>query len=84
MVSQMSKFAKPKSAPLPTAEQIERVISAAPTHDGVQAEAEEMRFTMTLPAAMAAKVDEARKVASLTRLAWIRVAIAEKLARDGG
>lgn len=47
-------------------------------------DADDVRFTMTLPADMAHQVDVARKKAGrLTRLSWIRLAVAEKLERDG-
>ena len=87
----MSKFSKPKPAAVTEAD-IERVIQGADSVDDRrdekkpirEADPSEVRFTMTLPGEMDSRIDRARKAAGgLTRLAWIRVAIAEKLARDG-
>jgi hypothetical protein len=86
----MSKFSKPK--PGASDAEIERVIQGADAVDspkGNNRKAEpidqgDVRFTMTLPGDLATRVDRARKAAgSLTRLSWIRLAVAEKLARDG-
>jgi len=86
----MSKFSKPtRPGHIPDQADIDRVISGADAVDDRKAEkpAEEdpeVRFTMTLPADMAQRVDVARKAAGrLTRLSWIRMAVAEKLTRDG-
>lgn len=85
----MSKFSKPKTSSAVSQEDIDRVISGADAVDDRQdrkpePEGGEVRFTMTLPGDMASRVDRARKAAGgLTRLAWLRVAAAEKLARDG-
>lgn len=90
----MSKFSKPKTAGGTVTEaDIERVIQGADAVDDRRAapapapatpESDEVRFTMTLAGDMASRVDRARKAAGgLTRLSWIRVAVAEKLARDG-
>lgn len=92
----MSKFSKPKPAGAVTQADIERVIQGADAVDGRAEEAAnlkpapqpadqgEVRFTMTLPADMDGRIDRARKRAGgLTRLAWIRLAVAEKLERDG-
>lgn len=79
----MSKFARPSPAPKsPSQADIDRVIGAAEAKDG-SPDAAEVRFTMTLPAELAADVDRARKRAHLTRLGWIRLAITEKLEREG-
>jgi hypothetical protein len=81
-----SKFSRPQREP--TQDEVERVISKAETRDDPApltppADAE-ARFTMVLPADMSERVDKARKSAGgMARLAWIRLAIAEKLARDG-
>ena len=79
----MSKFTKPqpKAIQTPTRADIERVIDGAST-DGSGAADGEIRFTLTLPKGMADQVDRARKTAALTRLAWIRLAVSEKLARE--
>lgn len=79
----MSKFSKPqpKAIQTPTLADIERVINGAST-DGAGVTDGEIRFTLTLPKGMAAQIDRARKSAALTRLAWIRLAVAEKLARE--
>ena len=85
----MSKFSKPKPAAAVTQADIERVIQGADAVDDRRDEKKpidpsEVRFTMTLPGDMAGRIDRARKAAGgLTRLGWIRLAIAEKLARDG-
>jgi hypothetical protein len=88
----MSKFSKPKpaSSGAVTEADIERVIQGADAVDDrrespvpAAPEPEEVRFTMTLSGEMAGRVDRARKAAGgLTRLSWIRLAVAEKLARD--
>ncbi|MDT8278140.1 MAG: hypothetical protein E7K72_16560 [Roseomonas mucosa] len=81
-----SKFSRPQREPTPA--EIEHVIAQAETRDepatvAVPPEAE-VRFTMVLPSGMSEKVDKARKGAGgMARLAWIRLAIAEKLNRDG-
>jgi hypothetical protein len=87
----MSKFNKPKAAGPVSQEDIDRVIGGADAVDGrkesqpaAEPEGAEVRFTMTLGADMAARIDRARKASGgLTRLAWLRVAAAEKLSRDG-
>jgi hypothetical protein len=92
----MSKFTKPKPAAEPSHEDIERVIQGADAVDArrddrkpasaanADEDAGEVRFTMTLAGDMAKRVDRARKAAGgLTRLSWIRMAVAEKLTRDG-
>lgn len=87
----MSKFNKPtRAGHIPHQSDIDRVISGADAVDDRKAEKPpteeepEVRFTMTLPADMAQRVDVARKAAGrLTRLSWIRMAVAEKLSRDG-
>jgi hypothetical protein len=85
----MSKFSKPKPTPQASEAEIERVIQGADAVDDRQGaekpvEQGDVRFTMTLTGDMAGRIDRARKDAGdLTRLSWIRVAIAEKLARDG-
>jgi len=80
-----SKFSRPQREP--SLAEIEQVIGKAETRDdpaGTAPEAE-VRFTLVLPSSMAERVDTARKAAGrLARLAWIRLAIAEKLNRDGG
>ncbi len=92
-MTQTSKFSRP-SRQQPTQADIDRVIGAAETRDGPssaaaaaeasQEPAAESRFTMVLSADMAERVDKARKGAGgMARLAWIRLAIAEKLNRDG-
>lgn len=85
----MSKFSKPKPAGAVSQADIDRVIQGADAVDDRReetkpAEPAEVRFTMTLPGDMAGRVDRARKSAGgLTRLSWIRLAVAEKLSRDG-
>ena len=89
----MSKFSKPKPAAPVTQADIDRVIEGADAVDDRKAESKagpkaeapkDVRFTMTLPGDMASRVDRTRKAAGgLTRLSWIRLAVAEKLARDG-
>jgi hypothetical protein len=85
----MSKFNKPKAAGPVSQEDIDRVIGGADAIDDrkdsqPEPEGAEVRFTMTLGADMAARIDRARKASGgLTRLAWLRVAAAEKLSRDG-
>jgi hypothetical protein len=85
----MSKFARPKPTTPATPAEIDRVIQGADAVDdrreGKPAQEEgEVRFTMTLPADMARRVDHARKGAGrLTRLSWLRMAAVEKLNRDG-
>jgi hypothetical protein len=87
----MSKFSKPKPATV-TQDDIDRVIEGADAVDDRRAEKkpaaepdqEDVRFTMTMASDMASRVDRARKAAGgMTRLSWIRLAVAEKLARDG-
>jgi hypothetical protein len=87
----MSKFSKPKSAAVTEAD-IERVIEGADAVDdrrtekkpAAEPDQEDVRFTMTMDGGMASRVDRARKAAGgMTRLSWIRLAVAEKLARDG-
>jgi hypothetical protein len=87
----MSKFSKPKPAGPVTQADIDRVIGGADAVDDRKAESkvepkadEEVRFTMTLSGDLAGRIDRARKAAGgLTRLSWIRLAVAEKLSRDG-
>jgi|RhiMethySRZTD1v2_1073278.scaffolds.fasta_scaffold724640_2 hypothetical protein len=87
----MSKFSKPKPAGAVTQADIDRVIGGADAVDDRKAESkvepkadEEVRFTMTLSGDLAGRIDRARKAAGgLTRLSWIRLAVAEKLSRDG-
>jgi hypothetical protein len=85
----MSKFSKPKPTSPVTEAEIERVIQGADAVDDPRGEKKpidqgDVRFTMTLAGDMAQRIDRARKAAGgLTRLSWIRVAVAEKLARDG-
>jgi hypothetical protein len=69
-------------------EEVERIIGKAETRDepapATPPPEVEVRFTMVLPAGMSERVDKARKMAGgMARLAWIRLAIAEKLSRDG-
>jgi hypothetical protein len=89
----MSKFSKPKPAAVTEAD-IDRVIEGADAADNRAAVKTEevllprpdsdVRFTMTLAGDVASRVDRARKAAGgLTRLSWIRLAVAEKLTRDG-
>jgi hypothetical protein len=85
----MSKFSKPKPASSVTEADIERVIQGADAVDDRKAEQNpddqgEVRFTMTLAGDMSGRVNRARKAAGgLTRLSWIRLAVAEKLTREG-
>ena len=85
----MSKFNKPKTAAQVSEAAIERVIQGADAVDDrrqpdIAVDQVEVRFTMTLTGEMAGRVDQARKKAGgLTRLAWIRLAAAEKLEREG-
>lgn len=80
----MSRFKRPETGKGPTKAEIDRVIAGAEARDGVGAdEAKEKRFTMTLPEQLADDVDRARERSGLTRLAWIRLAITEKLEREG-
>jgi len=86
----MSKFSKPRPAGhIPHQDDIDRVIRGAGAVDDRRVEKPaqeegEVRFTMTLPGDLAQRVDRARKGAGgLTRLSWIRMAVAEKLNRDG-
>jgi hypothetical protein len=87
----MSKFSKPKPAGAVTQADIDRVIGGADAVDDREAETkvepkadEDVRFTMTLSGDLAGRIDRARKAAGgLTRLSWIRLAVAEKLSRDG-
>jgi hypothetical protein len=86
----MSKFSKPKPAAV-TQDDINRVIEGADAVDdrrerklAAEPDQGEVRFTMTLGGEMARRIDRARKSAGgMTRLSWIRLAVAEKLARDG-
>lgn len=85
-MSKPSKFSRPPREPTP--EEVERVIGKAETRDepapATPPLEAEVRFTMVLPAGMSDRVDKARKAAGgMARLAWIRLAIAEKLSRDG-
>ena len=84
MTDKPTKFARPQREPTPA--EVEQVISKAETRDepaGTTPEVE-VRFTLTLPASLANRVDTARKAAGgMARLAWIRFAIAEKQSRDG-
>lgn len=81
-----SKFSRPLREPTP--EEVERIVGKAETRDEPAPAAPppeaEIRFTMVLPADLSDRVDKARKAAGgMARLAWIRLAIAEKLIRDG-
>jgi hypothetical protein len=87
----MSKFSKPKAGTVTQAD-IDRVIEGADAVDDRKAEPKPEQqkpskgvvFTMTITDDMAGQIDIARKRAGgLTRLSWIRLAVAEKLARDG-
>jgi hypothetical protein len=87
----MSKFSKPKPAAITEAD-IDRVIEGADAVDDRRMEKKpaaepdqgEVRFTMTMAGDMAKRIDRARKAAGgMTRLSWIRLAVAEKLTRDG-
>jgi hypothetical protein len=87
----MSKFSKPKPATV-SQDDIDRVIEGADAVDDRRTEKkptaepdqEDVRFTMTLGREMASRIDRARKAAGgLTRLSYIRMAVAEKLSRDG-
>jgi len=82
----VSKFA-PKTAAKPAAqppsdEAIDRVVAAA-APDAPPAEkkakAKDVVFSMSLPAEMAAAIDESCERLGLTRTAWLRLAAAEKL-----
>ncbi len=76
-----SKFARPSREP--TAVEIEQVIGKAETRDEPITSEVEVRFTLVLPSSLADRVDAARKEAGgMARLAWIRLAIAEKLSRE--
>jgi hypothetical protein len=79
-----SKFTRPTrpAGTAPSKAAIDRVIGAAEAKDGGK-DAGEVRFTMTLPQDLADDIDSARKRAHLTRLGWIRLAITEKLEREG-
>jgi hypothetical protein len=85
----MSKFNKPKATAQVSEAEIERVIQGADAVDDRRqpekaVDQGEVRFTMTLPGDMAGRVDQARrKAGGLTRLSWIRLAVAEKLEREG-
>jgi hypothetical protein len=87
----MGKFSKPKPAGAVTQADIDRVIEGADAVDDRRAEPKSEQkpskgvvFTMTITDDMAGQIDIARKRAGgLTRLSWIRLAVAEKLARDG-
>jgi hypothetical protein len=90
----MSKFAKPKSAGTTSAvtqADIDRVIEKADAVDDRKPEpkpdqkpSKGVIFTMSITDEMAGQIDIARKRSGgLTRLSWIRLAVAEKLARDG-
>lgn len=77
-----SKFVRPQREPTPT--EIEQVIGKAEARDEPAAIEAEVRFTLVLPPSMADRVNTARKAAGgMARLAWIRLAIAEKLSREG-
>jgi hypothetical protein len=83
-----SKFTKPQPLPQqePTEDEIDRIIDKAESRDdpSMPEPEKEVRFTMALQSSMAFRVDKAREAAGgIARLAWIRLAIAEKLARDG-
>lgn len=85
-MSKPSKFSRPQRQPAEA--EIDKVISKADTRDDPASAAPtpeaEVRFTMVLPADMSERVDKARKAAGgMARLAWIRLAIAEKLGREG-
>jgi len=85
----MSKFNKPKATAQVSDAEIERVIQGADAVDDRRqpektVDQVEVRFTMTLTGDMAGRVDRARKLSGgLTRLSWIRLAVAEKLGREG-
>ena len=89
-MTQSSKFSRPQRQQ-PSQADVDRVISKAETRDDPAPAAAplpepeaEVRFTLVLPTSMSARVDKARKGAGgMARLAWIRLAIAEKLSRDG-
>jgi hypothetical protein len=83
-MTKLAKFTKPQREPTP--EDIEKVIGKAEARDEpAEDKAEsEVRFTLTLPSSLADRVDAARHASGgMARLAWIRLAIAEKLARQG-
>jgi hypothetical protein len=85
-MSKPSKFSRPQREPTPA--EVEAVIGKAETRDDPgpapsPLEAE-VRFTLVLSSDMSERVDKARKGAGgMARLAWIRLAVAEKLTRDG-
>jgi hypothetical protein len=80
----------------PTEEAIERIIGRASAHDVAPAPPpvepltpaeppKPIRFTLELPPDLVAEIDATRKRSgNPARVAWIRMAIAEKLARDVG
>lgn len=68
----MSKFAKPD---------LQAVIRKADVADSP--EIKPVRFTLPLDAELTGQIDDARKKYRMTRLAWIRQAIVEKLEREG-
>lgn len=68
----MSKFAKPN---------VQAMIRGADVADSEPAKA--VRFTLPLDAELTGQIDDARKKYRMTRLAWIRQAIIEKLEREG-
>jgi hypothetical protein len=77
-----SKFTKPQREPTPA--EVDQVISKAESRDEPAGTEKEVRFTLALPSSMSERVDTARKAAGgIARLAWIRLAIAEKLTREG-
>jgi hypothetical protein len=79
-----SKFTKPQREP--TIAEVERVIGSAESRDdpSIAQPEKEVRFTMALQSNMSDRIDKAREAAGgIARLAWIRLAIAEKLAREG-
>ena len=81
-MNEPSKFVRPQREATPA--EIEQVIGKAETRDEPTAAEAEIRFTLVLPSSLAERVDAARKAAGgLARLSWIRLAIAEKLNRDG-
>ncbi len=89
-MTRTSKFSRPQRQQ-PTQVEVDHVISKAETRDDPTlanptppVPEVDIRFTLVLPPDMSERVDKARKGAGgMARLAWIRLAIAEKLNRDG-
>jgi hypothetical protein len=76
----MSKFTKPA----PDQAALNQLVGKAQVHDTAPAETEGVRFTLPLAGPLVSRIDRARAAkGGMTRMAWIRAAIADALGEQG-